>query len=442
LKGWQGKGWKGVSCSVLIVFLLLAVVLAGCSSNGSSGSAVSTGSAAKSDGGKQTTIKFWYPTSDDPVITELKSIISKFEQQNPTIKVELTTIPFKDYFQKLAIAYSGGIAPDVHGLGFGQLISTVDQNKYMDLSKFIQADNWQGKDDIFPSILKAGQWNGGQYGLLMPEIRPLEWRKDFFKEADLDPEKPPATLDDIFDYAEKLKVVKDGKTVRAGIDLQTGNGEQSYLSLLLLLGKDMYDDQGNPTFDSPESIQLVEKMVKLFKDGAIIAANQQDTNGTPFRNSLAALGFSSSPDLAILQKAVGADKIGWSLPPKGPTGKQTALMLGTFMTMAKTTKYPDESWKFLKFFFDKSNLYDFSLKTGFVPPLKSVKDQYIKVAPENAVIFQAMDDARGYSPSKYWDIDVKYLRLALEQSYFGQKPVDQALKENAQKARDEIKTRG
>ncbi|WP_246079125.1 extracellular solute-binding protein [Paenibacillus piri] len=421
---------------VLSVILLLTVFLTGCSANGSGSNA-----SDKQGSGKPTTIKFWYPASDDLVITEVKKVVAKFEQENPTIKVELTTIPFKDYTQKLSIAYSGGIAPDVHGLGFGQLISTVDQNKYINMSKFIEADQWQGKDDIFPNILKAGQWNGGQYGLLMPEIRPMEWRKDFFKEAGLDTEKPPATLEELFDYAEKLKVVKDQKTVRAGIDLSVTNGEQAYLSLLLLLGKDIYDENGNPTFDSPESIQLVEKMVKLFKDGAVINSDGLDPNGTPFRNSLAAIGFSSSPSLAILQKGVGADKIGWSLPPKGPNGTRTSLMLGTFMTMSKSTKYADESWKFIKFWYDKDNLYNFSLVTGYVPPFKSVKDQYVKVAPENEVIFQAMEDARGYSPSKYWDVNVKYLRLALEQSYTGFKPVDQALKENAQKARDEIKTK-
>jgi ABC-type glycerol-3-phosphate transport system substrate-binding protein len=390
---------------------------------------------------KTVTLKYWYPASDEPIIAEVKSVITKFEAANPKIKIELTTIPFKDYFQKLSVAYSGGIAPDVHGLGFGQLISTVEQDKYMDLNKFIKAEKWAGQEDMFPSILKAGEWKGGQYGILMPEIRPLVWRKDFFTESGLDPNKPPTTLDDIFDLAEKTKVMKDGKTTRAGIDIQTGNGEQSYLSLMLLLGQDIYDDKNNPTFDSPESIALVEKMVKLYKSGAIIPANQQQLNGTPFQNSQAAIAFASSPSLSTLQNAVGADKIGWSLPPKGPTGKQTALMLGTFLTMSKGTKYPEESWKFMKFWFDQKNIYDFSIKTGFVPPLKSLKDQYVKASPENEIMFKLMDDARGYAPSADWAIHIKYLRIALEEGYNSVRPVAEALKDNAKKARDEIKNK-
>ncbi|MDF2964039.1 MAG: hypothetical protein K0S39_5774 [Paenibacillus sp.] len=426
-------------CTAVSILLMLVLVLSACT--GSPNAAGKEPAAGKDIPGstKQVTLKYWYPSNDEPTTNAVKKVIGKFEQENPSIKIELTTIPWKDYFQKLSVAYSGGIAPDIHGLGFGQLISTVEQDKYLDLNKFITADKWTGKDDLFPSILRAGQWNGGTYGILMPEVRPFEWRKDFFKEAGLDPEKPPATLDELFEIAEKAKVVKDGKTVRAGIDIQTGNGEQSYLSLLLLLGLDIYDDKGNPAFDSPESIQLVEKMVKLYKNGAIIAANQQQLNGTPFQNSLAAMGFSSSPSLSILQKAVGADKIGWSLPPKGPTGKQTSLMLGTFLTISKSSKHSEEAWKFMKFWFDKKNIYDFCIETGFVPPLQSVKDQYVKASPENGVIFKAMEDARGYGASAQWSVNTKYLRIALEESYNGIRPVSEAMKENAKKAREEIK---
>ncbi|MCU6795081.1 extracellular solute-binding protein [Paenibacillus sp. WQ 127069] len=427
---------KRLAAMVTSLLVVIALLLSACS-----GAVEQSGTDKPGGEEKAVTLKYWYPASDELVIAEVKSIIAKFEAANPKIKIELTTIPFKDYFQKLSVAYSGGIAPDVHGLGFGQLISTVEQDKYMDLNKFIKAEQWAGSEDMFPSILKAGEWKGGQYGILMPEIRPLVWRKDFFTESGLDPNKPPATIDEIFEFAEKAKVMKDGKTTRAGIDLQTSNGEQSYLSLMLLLGQDIYDDKNNPTFDSPESIALVEKMVALYKSGAIIPANQQALGGTPFQNSQAALAFASSPSLSTLQKAVGADKIGWALPPKGPTGKQTALMLGTFLTMSKSSKHPEESWKFIKFWFDKKNIYDFTLKTGFVPPLKSLKDEYVKVSPENEIIFKVMNDTKGYAPSADWAIHTKYLRIALEESFNGIRPVAEALKDNAKKARDEIKNK-
>jgi multiple sugar transport system substrate-binding protein len=422
--------------SPLITLLIIALLAAACSSGAPK--QAGPGDSPSVTGQERVTLKFWYPGSDDVLTGTVKGIIQAFEQANPGIHVEPTFIPWADYFQKLTIAYSGGLAPDVHGLGFGQLISTVNQGKYLDLSPFIHKDNWEGAADFFPDILKAGQYKEGQFGLLNPEIRPLVWRKDFFKEAGLDPETPPQTFDEIFTYAEKLKVTENGKTVRAGIDIQTGNGEQSYLSLLFLLGGDIYDAQGSPTFDSPESAGLVKRMVELYKSGAVIASNQQQAGGTTFQTSQAALGFLSGASVASLQQSVGADKIGWSLPPAGNGGKRTALMLGTFLSAAQTTKHPEAAWTFIKFWFAKENVLDYSLKSGFIPPLQSLQGDYVKLGRSNEIAFEALKDAQGYGASGSWAINVKYLRLALEEAFNGIRPVEEALKVNAELARKEI----
>ncbi|WP_127495326.1 ABC transporter substrate-binding protein [Paenibacillus glycanilyticus] len=425
----------------LAVVLSTAAILSACSSGNSESSASSANASSNgTEKSEKVTLKFWYPGTDEILTGAVKDVITKFEQAHTDIHVEPTFIPWADYFQKLTVAYSGGLQPDVHGLGFGQLISTVNQGKYLDLTPYIQKDQWAGEKDFFPDILEAGQYKSGQYGLLLPEIRPLAWRKDFFKEAGLDPETPPKTFDEIFDFAEKLKVVNGGTTERAGIDIQTSNGEQSYLSLLFLLGEDFYDADGNPTFDSPKSIELVQKMVDLYKSGAIIPSNQQQINGTPFQNSQAAISFTSAQGIAELRKTVGEENIGWALPPAGPEGERTALMLGTFLTAAQKTKHPEAAWEFIKFFFEDDNVLEFTTKTGAIPPLQSLKDDYVKLGPAYAAAFEALNDAKGYGASGNWAINVKYLRLALEEAYNGIRPVEEALKANADLAREEIES--
>ncbi|MGG4144343.1 extracellular solute-binding protein [Paenibacillus algorifonticola] len=418
----------------LAIMLTITALLAACSS----GQPYKESATAAGTSNDEVTLKLWYPGTDEIVTDAVNATIQGFEAKNPGIKVEATFIPWADYFQKLTVAYSGGMQPDVQGLGFGQLISTVSQGKYLNLTPYIEADKWEGQADFFPDILKSGQYGGGQYGLLLPEIRPLAWRKDYFKEVGLDPDSPPKTFDEIFEYAEKLKVVEGGKTVRGGIDIQTSNGEQSYVSLLLLLGEDFYDAEGNPTFDSPVSVQLVQKQVDLYNSGAIIPSNQQQVSGTPFQNSQAAMAFISTQAAASLQKSVGQGEIGWVLPPVGPDGEQTALMLGTFLSAAGQTKHPKEAWAFIKFWFEKDNVLEFTSKTGSIPPLQSLKDEYVKLGEGNEVAFEALKDAKGYGASGNWSINVKYLRIALEEAFNGIRPAEEALKENAKKAREEI----
>ncbi|RXZ78383.1 extracellular solute-binding protein [Paenibacillaceae bacterium] len=439
---------KSLTFGMLLLFIL---VMVGCGQGaaktddhsttptaGTTGKASQAERPAGEETVKEVTLKLWYPGTEENTIQAINDIVAGFESENPHIKVELTTIPWAEYFQKVTVAYSGGLQPDVHGLGFGQLISTVNQDKYLDLQPFIARDGWEGSADFFPDILKTGQWKGGQYGLLMPEIRPLAWRKDFFEEAGLDPETPPATVEELFAFAEKLKVEESGQTVRAGIDIQTSNGEQSFLSLLLLYGEDIYDDEGNPNFDSDTSIKLLEQLVELYNNGVILPAHQQEIGGTPFVKSQAALALTSTANAALLGNAVGVDQLGWSLPPAGPSGAKTALVLGTFLTAAKDTKHPEEAWALIRYWFQRENILAFTSKTGFIPPLQSVKDDFIKLRPENAVSFDSLNSAQGYRASEMWAINVKYLRLALEEAYNGIKPAADALKDSAKLAREEI----
>lgn len=427
--------------NVFLALFMAAIMLTVSACGNSPGTAEPGGSKGASKQ-ENVTLKVWVPINTPELDAVYKQIGADFEKTHESIKVEITTIPFSDYFQKLSVAYAGGIQPDVHGLGFGQLISTVDQGNYMDLNALIQSDGWSGKDDFYPDILKAGEWNGGLYGLLIPEIRPFVWRKDYFKEAGLDPEKPPQTYAELFEFAKKLAKKENGKTVRSGLDITTStvnnaNSEQSYLSMLLLNGLNLYDEKGNPTFDSPESIRVLEQIMDLVKDKAIVFQTDVNVTGTLFQNNLAAMSFASSYSLTQLSKAIGAENLGYSLPPKGPNGEQTSLMLGTFMTMAKKTDHPEEAWEFLKFMFSAETMLPFAKTSGYIPPLKSLKEEFVKLDPANQVIFDAMNDASSYLPSANWSTNVKYLRIGLEEAYFEKKSPERAMKDAAEAARQE-----
>lgn len=418
------------------VFMLVFMLIVGCQGNSNStGSEQSSGDDSNKE---QVTLKFWWPGTD-LVEKATKELVEAFEAENPHINIEYEAIPWGEYFQKLSVGYAGGTAPDIHGLGFGQMMFTVVQDQYMNLDEFIARDNWDGKEDIFPDILAFGQYEDSQYGLLFPDTRILVYRKDFFKEAGLDPEQPPKTMDELFEYAEKLSVKDDkGNTVRGGIDIYTQGGDQSYYSLMLPQGMGAYDETGNPLFDSPESIAIVERVNELVKEGHIIPSTQGALEGSSFRNGKAAIAFSSSGEINILAEAIGYENIGFSLPPQGKNGDRTALSLGTFVTMNKQTKHADEAWEFIKYWFAPDTLLEYAEKTGFSVTRQSLKEEFTQLLPQNEVIFEAMGDSKGFAPNAKWNKIVEYLRLGLDESYSGIRPVDEALKQNADMIRQEL----
>ena len=382
------------------------------------------------------TLTLWFPGHEDYIVNNVEQVIAEFEEKYDHVTVEYTPIPWKDYFQKLSVAYSANAAPDVHGLGFGQLISTIEQDQYMDLNGFIQGENWPVATDMYSDIMKAGQWNGGQYGLLIPDVRVLAWRKDLFVQAGLDPEKPPATTDELFAFAEQLKVVKNGQTIQEGLDMPTSNGEQVFLSLLLPQGQNIYDETNAPLFDSPQAVELLTQMVGLVQSGAVSPQAILQLQGGTFVNGIAAMAFGPPNSFGKLIDSVGAENVGFALPPQGASGQQTALMLGTFLTMSKSSKHQAEAWGLLKSFFEDKHL-DF-VKDNFVPSRQSLADAFSALNAPNAITMEALENAQGYLPSADWGTHIKYLRLALEEAYFERKTPQDALTSNVQQLLDEI----
>ena len=73
-------------------------------------------SAAHAD---QTVLKFWDNQQTESGLSKYQQeAVKRFEAENPDIKVEVTTIPYPEYQQRLLTAVQAGNGPDV---------STVDQ---------------------------------------------------------------------------------------------------------------------------------------------------------------------------------------------------------------------------------------------------------------------------------------------------------------------------
>ncbi|NCC64001.1 MAG: extracellular solute-binding protein, partial [Spirochaetia bacterium] len=57
----------------------------------------------------------------------LKNMIAEFEKQNPTIKVQLQTIGYDDYFTQLQSKVVGGNAADVFELNYENFVAYASE---------------------------------------------------------------------------------------------------------------------------------------------------------------------------------------------------------------------------------------------------------------------------------------------------------------------------
>ena len=154
----------------------------------------------------------WVTWGDNPA--QLQSLFNKYGEAH-NVKVIVNSPVDKD---KVIAALSGSQPPDVLVLGGPDNVPAwVNEGLILPLDDLIKKYNID-LDDIYPAMLSQGKYRGKIYALPWgSDTNALYWNKDLFEQAGLDPERPPETLEELVQYAEKLTKVDDnGDIIQMG----------------------------------------------------------------------------------------------------------------------------------------------------------------------------------------------------------------------------------
>lgn len=180
--------------------------------------------------------------------------VKLFTDANPDFKVEVVDIgtTATGSYAKLAGALATGTAGDLLDVA-ADLQRHAAAGHLMVLDDIVRS--W-GRTDTYQAAIDPFMWEGKQYGVpYIGNPRCLSYRKDFFEEAGLDPEKPPATWDDLIEMGPKLvKHDEDGVMTRASfwISPSTFVADQ----VLWANGGEYFDSTGTqPLLNTPEAIE-------------------------------------------------------------------------------------------------------------------------------------------------------------------------------------------
>jgi ABC-type glycerol-3-phosphate transport system substrate-binding protein len=112
-----------------------------------------------------------------------------------------------------------GIYPDVLGVFLFMIATRGSRDELADLNDYV--DKMDDKDDFYENVFEMGSYEDKIVGLCYsPTPILFLYRKDFFIEAGLDPNKPPRNWEELKDYAQRLtKRDENGKVIRAGFDI-------------------------------------------------------------------------------------------------------------------------------------------------------------------------------------------------------------------------------
>jgi ABC-type glycerol-3-phosphate transport system substrate-binding protein len=294
-------------------------------------------------------LKFWDNQQSESGLSQYQQeAVKRFEAENPGVKVEVTTIPYPEFQQRLLTAVQSGNAPDV---------STVDQ---IWVAAFAESGAIKPLDDeakaggVKPSAFFKGAWESANYQSKLWAI-PFNvdvWQfsyvnKALFKEAGVEPASI-ATFEGLKEAAAKLTDPAKG---RYGAGFFAHKGEDTVVvmdSFIFSNGGKVLNEDGSCGLTSPASLEALAYLQSLAPYAPKGAANASSGDMRElFLNGSLAIEFWPALEQPTLKKS----KIDWDMvagtAPKGKT--PIATYGGWNLVVYQSSKHQEAAWKFIQF---------------------------------------------------------------------------------------------
>jgi sn-glycerol 3-phosphate transport system substrate-binding protein len=318
----------------------------------------------------------------------LQTLVSRFEQAQSDVKVKLVNqTSYRDTFDKYRAGLSSGDLPDlvqIQDIGTQQMIDT---QTVLPATACIKADKYDTSDYI-KRVLDYYTVGKTLWPMPFNVSGPiLYYNKAAFRAAGLDPEKPPATLDEVKQYSQKLK--DSGAVSQAGFGLKL---DPWHLEQWSAKGGTLYVNNKNgrqkrataTVFDNKVGLEIFSWIDDMVKSGS---AKTNDAEGASAVDNLLGIGnkqfgmtIDSSAALGtvdqLLKSGQYADIELGVAPMPGPVGKGGVLVGGAAMYIVNKSSPEKQaaSWEFAKFLNEPENQATWAVGTGYVPIRKSAVD--------------------------------------------------------------------
>lgn len=368
-------------------------------------------------------------------------LVEQFEKLTG-IDVTVDIYPEDAYWTKLAVVLSAGnITPDVFMVGskdLGQYAAAgwmEPLQPYLNNPKLTDK-NWYDLDDIIPSTIVGGSYNGKFYGMpITTEAEILFYRKDAFEKNGI---AVPKTFDELYDTALKLKSPNmSGYITRGARGLHIF---WEWAGFLLSYGGEFFDKDGKAAFNSQEGIKATEMYVKLLRDaGPKGVANYTWMEGVAdFQQGKSAMYVEASgvmPNFENPEKSKIAGKVGYAVLPCVPGRPVRPNYWYWMLGMNSNSKNKNAAYLFLQFLTSKSAshqvaMYGASSARASVWNDKDFQKNYnadwAKATVRSLELVKA--DAVPYHLKEFPEI-VDVISIALSEALAGSKTAQKALDE-------------
>ncbi|MGE5401707.1 MAG: ABC transporter substrate-binding protein [Ignavibacteriales bacterium] len=166
-------------------------------------------------------VNYWFVAGANESIPPC---VRLFNSSQDSIRVVCTPIPWTEHEKKVLTSILSENPPDVINL-VTPVPKWAARKALVSLDQIIQKDRFD-TTQFFTSLWKEMKYRGSTYALpAYTASFALYYNKKIFREAGLDPEKPPQTWNELKEYSHKILIRENGRITRMGFIPQYGNIE-------------------------------------------------------------------------------------------------------------------------------------------------------------------------------------------------------------------------
>jgi multiple sugar transport system substrate-binding protein len=340
----------------------------------------------------QTTLKLTEVITSPERTETLKGIVKSFEAANPGVRVEITSLPWSQAFEKFATMVSAGDTPDIVEMPDRWLSLYANNGALESLEPYLKT--WPNTAGLNDRALEVGRTVKNTaytipYGFY---LRAMFYNKKLFEQAGV--KEPPKTLAEFEEVSKKVSAIpgKYGYCLRGG-----PGGLNGWVMFGATMAGDntFFKQDGTSTFADEGWVKGLTYLTDLYKKGYA----PKDSVNWGFNEIVA--GFYSStcamldqdPDALIaIAERMKPEEYGVAPFPKGPAGKAFPTLGYAGWSMFANSKNKEPSWKLLAALAGPEGNIAWNKKTGALPIYKSAENDPFYSGPQFKGWFEELAD--------------------------------------------------
>ena len=319
-------------------------------------------------------------------------------KRDPDRKINLTYIPHAEMVPKIAQAMASGEVPDLMGMDLIYAPQFEAAGQLEDITDRIK--DWPELATASPGHMAVSTYEDRLYGVpLYADVSALFYNKDFFRQAGLDPDKPPTSLAEIREYADKITAL--GGDVHgyflpgscAGCNIFTVG------PLMWASGATIEPEAANGEPMQGEGVKQVLQWARDMIKAGNVAEDARGEDGNTFaqRFGTGKVGMMGTGNfnITLAQEQNPDMDFGVALLPGVETGEVATFAGGDIVTVPKGSKRVDDAVDFMKFLLsDEVQVEVYAKMLNMTTRGDMADNKYFEENPKVQDVAKAIDVAR------------------------------------------------